>query len=189
MRSHPIGTGPFKFIEFKPNERITVALNPDYWKRGRPLLDGIEYTIIPNRSTAVLAFIAGQFDMTFPFEVSIPLLKDIKTQSPDAICDLAPGNASTNLIVNRDKPPFDNPEIRRAMSLSLDRKAFIDILYQGQGDVGGAMQPPPAGLWGLPAEELKTLPGYNPDAEKNRAEARKIMEKLGYSADKRLPVK
>src|SRR3984893_8497055 len=82
MRTNPIGTGPFKFIEFKPNERITVARNPDYWKKGRPYLDGIEYTIIPNRSTAVLAFIAGKFDMTFPFEVSIPLLKDIKSQAP-----------------------------------------------------------------------------------------------------------
>src|SRR6266851_7669772 len=55
MRSQPIGTGPFKFVEFKPNERITVARNPNYWKPGRPYLDGIEYTIIPNRSTAVLA--------------------------------------------------------------------------------------------------------------------------------------
>src|SRR6266436_577791 len=186
MRSHPIGTGPFKFIEFKPNERITVALNPNYWKKGRPFLDGIEYTIIPNRSTAVLAFIAGQFDMTFPYEVSIPLLKDIQTQAPNAICDLAPGNASTNLIVNRDKPPFDNPEIRRAMMLSLDRKAFIDILAEGQGDIGGAMQPPPAGIWGIPSELLKTVPGYDPDVGNNRAQARAIMEKLGYGPDNRL---
>ena len=169
MRTHPIGTGPFKFVEFKPNERIVVARNPDYWKKGRPYLDGIEYTIIPNRSTAILAFIAGNFDMTFPFEVSIPLLKDIKTQAPQAICDLAPGNASTNLILNRDKPPFDNPEIRRAMMLSLDRKSFIDILAEGQGDIGGAMQPPPAGIWGMPPELLKTVPGYDPDVRQNRA--------------------
>src|SRR5438445_6506109 len=101
MRSRPISTGPFKFVEFKPNESIRVARNPEYWKKGRPYLDGIEYTIIPNRSTAILAFIAGKFDMTFPFEVSIPLLKDIKTQAPQAVCDLVPGNASANLIVNR----------------------------------------------------------------------------------------
>src|SRR3984893_10123962 len=44
MRQRPIGTGPFKFVEFKPNERITVTRNPDYWKAGRPYLDGIEYT-------------------------------------------------------------------------------------------------------------------------------------------------
>ncbi len=186
MRTHPIGTGPFKFVEFKPNERITVARNLDYWKNGRPYLDGIEYTIIPNRSTAVLAFIAGKFDMTFPFEVSIPLLKDIKSQAPQAICDLAPGNASTNLIINRDRPPFDNPEIRRAMMLSLDRKSFIGILAEGQGDIGGAMQPPPAGIWGMPPELLKTVPGYDPDVEKNRAQARTLMEKSGYGADNRL---
>jgi peptide/nickel transport system substrate-binding protein len=46
MRQHPIGTGPFKFGEFKPNEYIKVTRNPDYWKKGRPYLDGIEYTML-----------------------------------------------------------------------------------------------------------------------------------------------
>src|SRR5437016_4313121 len=67
MRQHPIGTGPFKFVEFKPNEHIKVAKNPDYWKPERPYLDAIEYTIVPNRSTAILGFVAGQFDVTWPF--------------------------------------------------------------------------------------------------------------------------
>src|SRR6476619_2489694 len=78
MRTHPIGTGPFKFVEFKANESIKLTRNTDYWRKGRPYLDGIEFTIITNRSTAILAFIAGKFDMTFPTEVSIPLLKDVK---------------------------------------------------------------------------------------------------------------
>jgi peptide/nickel transport system substrate-binding protein len=56
MRQHPIGTGPFKFVEFKPNESIKVARNADYWKKDRPYLDGIEWTIIRNMSTATLAF-------------------------------------------------------------------------------------------------------------------------------------
>jgi peptide/nickel transport system substrate-binding protein len=51
MRRHPIGTGPFKFVEFKPNQSITVTRNPDYWKPGRPYLDGVEYTIIKDLST------------------------------------------------------------------------------------------------------------------------------------------
>ena len=186
MRQHPIGTGPFKFVGFEPNQSITVTRNPDYWKPGHPYLDGIEWTIIKDLSTRTLAFIAGKGDLLYG--VTIPQLKDIKSQRPDAICDVVPANVSRNLLVNRDKPPFDNPEIRRAMSLSLDRKTFIDILYEGQGDIGGAMQPPPAGLWGLPAEQLQTLPGYTPDVEKNRAESREIMQKLGYSPDKRLPV-
>ena len=57
MRQHPIGTGPFKFVAFKLNEYVKVTRNPDYWKKDRPLLDGVEYTIIKNLSTAVLAFV------------------------------------------------------------------------------------------------------------------------------------
>src|SRR5438105_3516006 len=52
MRTAPVGTGPFKFVEFKQNESIKLARNPDYWRKDRPYLDGLEYTIIPNRSTA-----------------------------------------------------------------------------------------------------------------------------------------
>ena len=189
MRQHPIGTGPFKFVEFKPNERIKLARNPDYWKPGRPYLDGIEYTIIPNRSTAILAFTAGQFDLTFPYEVTVPLLKDVKSQAPHAVCDLVSTNASTNLLVNREAPPFDKPELRRALALALDRRSFIDILAEGQGDIGGAMQPPPAGVWGMPADLLTTVPGYSPDVAKNRSEAREIMTRLGYGPDRRLAIK
>ena len=189
MRTKPVGTGPFKFVEFKTNESIKVVRNPDYWKKGRPYLDGIEYTIIPNRSTAILAFIAGKFDMTFPTEVSIPLLKDVKSQAPKAVCKVAPTNVSTNLIVNRDAPPFDNADLRKAMALTLDRKAFVTILSEGQADIGAAMLPPPEGVWGMPPEILKTIPGYGPDIKANRDEARKLMQKAGYGPDKRLKVK
>jgi peptide/nickel transport system substrate-binding protein len=188
MRQHPIGTGPFKFVEFKPNESIRLTRNPDYWKPGLPYLDGIEYTVSRNRSTIILAFIAGQYDLTFAGSVSVPLMHDIENQRKDAICILPGGSVSTNLIVNFTKPPFDNPDLRRAVALTLDRKAFIDILQQGQGDIGAQMLPPPEGLWGMPPEMLATLPGYGPDIAKNRAESRRIMETLGYGPDKRLAV-
>src|SRR3984893_3960074 len=165
MRQHPIGTGPFKFVAFKPNEYIKVARNPDYWKKGRPYLDGIEYTIIKNLSTAVLALVSGTFDMAFPYSLTVPLLKDVKSQMPQAMCEMGPVGLNRGLIVNRDKPPFDNPELRQAMGLSLDRRAFIDILTEGEGDVGGVMQPPPAGLWGMPPDMLQTLPGYGPNIQ------------------------
>src|SRR5215472_7274887 len=188
MRSHPIGTGPFKLIEFKPNEVIRVARNPDYWKPGRPYLDGIEWTIIKDVSTRVLAFVIGKSDLFSPYGVTIPLLKDIKDQAPQAICEVTASNVNRTLMANRDKPPFDNPELRRAMTLTLDRKAFIDIITEGQGDIGAAMLPPPEGVWGMPPEMLQTLPGYDPDIAKNRAEARKIMQRLGYGPDKHLAI-
>jgi peptide/nickel transport system substrate-binding protein len=189
MRQHPIGTGPFKFVAYQPNEFIKLTRNDHYWRADRPYLDGIEWTIIPNRSTAMLAFVAGRFDVTFPFGLTVPLMKNIQAETPQAICEVAPANQSTNLIVNRDAPPFDNPDIRRALALTLDRKAFIDILADGQGDIGGAMQPPPQGVWGLPADMLKTLPGYDPNVGKNRSEARKLMEAAGYGPNNRLAVK
>ena len=120
-----------------------------------------------------------KFDMTTPYNLTIPLMRDIQSQAPDAICELTPTNVSRNLIVNRDKPPFDNPDVRRALALTLDRKAFIDTINEGKADIGGAMLPPPKGIWGMPPEMLKTLPGYGPDVATNRAAARKIMEEHG----------
>jgi peptide/nickel transport system substrate-binding protein len=148
MRSHPIGTGPFKFVEFKPNEVIKVSRNPDYWKKGHPYLDGIEYTIFKNPSTGVMAFAAGNVDFTSPYFLQIPVLKDLKSQAPDAICELTPSNVNRNAMFNRGAPPFNNPELLRAAALSVDRKAFIDILTEGKGNIGGAMLPPPEGVWG-----------------------------------------
>ena len=189
MRTQPIGTGPYKFVEFKQNEALKLAKNPDYWKKGLPYLDGIEFPVIANRSTAVLAFVTGRVDMTFPTALTVANEKDIKAQAPNAICELKSTNVSTNLIINRDVAPFNNPDLRNAMVLALDRKSFVDILFQGDADIGGSLLPPPAGVWGLPADMLKTLPGYGDDVQKNRAEARKTMEKLGYGPDKKLKLK
>jgi peptide/nickel transport system substrate-binding protein len=189
MRSHPIGTGPFKFVEFKPNESIKLTRNPDYWKPGRPYLDGIEYTIIKEIATRNLAFFAGKFDVTSPYGVTVPTLKDFASQAPQAICEVTATNVNRTMIINSSAPPFDNSDLRRAMALSLDRKAFIDIITDGQGDIGGAMLPPPEGVWGMPPELLQKLTGYDPDVAKNRAEGRRIMQKLGYGPDNRLQVK
>src|SRR5438309_3383350 len=182
MRQQPIGTGPFKFIEYKPNEHIRVVKNPDYWKPGRPYLDAIEYTIIPNTGTRLLAFSAGKLDLIW---ATPPLLKDVKEQAPQAKCDLVMDNNSRDLLINRAVPPFDNIELRRAIALSLDRPAFIQILAEGQGAVGGSILPPPDGVWGMTPDVLQTLPGYGADIAKNRAEARDIMQELGYGPDKR----
>ncbi|MDI1286833.1 MAG: ABC transporter substrate-binding protein [Reyranella sp.] len=189
MRTKPIGTGPFKIADWKQKEIVRLTRNPDYFKKGKPYLDGIDFSIVPARATAILGFVTNRYDMTAPYAVTIPLLKDMKTQSPKAICEVASMNNNTNLIVNREAPPFDNPDVRRAMLLSLDRKTFIDIINQGEADIGGVMEPAPNGVWGLPKAMYDTIPGYGPDVQKNRAEAREIMKKLGYGPDKKLKLK
>jgi len=176
-------------VDFKRNESIKLVKNPDYWKKGRPYLDAIDWKIVPNRSTRLLGFGAGEFDMTFDSDVTFPLLADIKAQKPDAVCEARPTNVNSNILINRDSAPFNSPELRHALVLALDIKAFNDILAQGHDLDGAAMLPPPQGVWGMPKDMLAGLPGHAPDLEASRAEARKIMEKLGYGPGKPLKVK
>src|SRR5260370_16290780 len=150
MRSKPIVTGQFKVVDFKRNESIKLVKNPDYWKKGRPYLDAIDWKIVPNRSTRMLGFGAGEYDMTFDSDVTFPLLKDVKAQKPDAVCEARPTNVNSNILINRDAAPFDNPQIRQAMVLALDNSAFADILSQGNDLDGAVMLPPPAGFWRMP---------------------------------------
>ncbi len=186
MRSKPIGTGPFKVSSFSEFQNIRLARNPDYWKTGRPYLDGIDFTIVNNPSTAILSFVAGRFDMTFPWEVTPLQSKFVKKEAPSAICETTSMNLNVNLLVNRTVPPFDKPEMRRALVLAIDRKPLVEQLTDGQAVVGGTMQPPPDGVWGLPPDVLAVVPGYGPDVAKNRAEARAIMAKMGYGPNNHL---
>lgn len=189
MRTNPIGTGAFKFVSFKANESITVTKNENYFKKGLPYLDGMEWKIIKSRSTRVLAFSAGEFDMTFLTDVSIPLLKDVKATAPNAICEVVATGVTVNLIVNSASAPFDNPDIRLAMALTIDRDAFITILSEGQFQRGTAMLPAPEGRWAMPEEMLANVPGYGPDVAGSRAKALKLMEAAGHTKDNPLRIK
>jgi peptide/nickel transport system substrate-binding protein len=189
MRTKPVGTGPFKFVAFNSNTSIKLTKNTDYWKPGLPYLDGVEVSIIGNRSTRVLAFAANEFDLTFVADITVPLIGDVLARSPKARCDLVPTGVSTNLLVNREKPPFDSEKLRQAMTLALDRQGTIDIVSSGKADIAGAMMPLPEGAWGMPQDMLMALPGYGGELSARRAEARKIMEGLGYGPSKRLKVK
>ena len=189
MRTKPVGTGPFRFVEFKRGESVRLVRNPDYWKKDRPYLEEITFRMIDSRATRMLAFATGDYDITFPSDVSVPLMKDIKARAPNAICETTATGTQINLMVNRVNPPFDNPDIRKAMSLALDRKPFNTILMEGLARMGGAMLAKPEGEWGMAPEMVTSLTGYGPDSEKNIAEAQAIMQKLGYSDAKPLQIK
>jgi peptide/nickel transport system substrate-binding protein len=189
MRTKPIGTGPFRFEAFESNVVVKLTKNPNYWRPGRPYLDGVEFRIIGSRATRILAFGANEFDLTFVVDVTAPLVGDVMARSPKATCAMVSTGVSTNLLVNRGRAPFDSEELRKAMVLALDRQAMIDILSLGKSTIAGAMLPPPEGVWGMPPEAVTKLPGYGGDMAARRAQAREIMGRLGYGPDKRLKVK
>ena len=187
MRQKPIGTGPYKFVEYKPNELIRVAKNTDYWKPGLPYLDGIEYRIVPSHATRTLAFVAGQFNVTGPSDVTPVIEKDIRSQMPKAVCETYASAGSSHVMINHTAPQMQDPRVRLAISLALDRNVFIASQH-GHGRVGGAMMSQPYGVWGLSPAQLENLPGFGKDVEKSRAEARKLMEEAGYGPNKKLKV-
>jgi peptide/nickel transport system substrate-binding protein len=189
MRTRPIGTGPFKFAEFKRGDSIRVTRNPDYFKPGRPYLDEITFKIVESQATRLLAFHTGDFDITFPSDVHVPLFKDLQARTPNATCQMVTTGTLTTLLVNRLREPFDRQEIRDALTLAIDRNAMNTILLEGKGLIGGAMLPKPQGEWGMPKEVLETLPGYGPDLAKNLAEAKELMKKAGYSETSPLKLK
>ena len=182
MRTRPVGTGPFRFAEFKQNEGMRITRNPDYWRAGRPYLDAIEWTIMTSRATGMLALQSGRFDLSFAADWPVHIGNEVKTQAPAVTCEAQTTNTQANLLVNRDRAPFDNPDIRRAMNLAIDRAAFISVIGRGEARMGAMMLPPPAGVWGMPESELAQVEGYEPDATARRAKAQALMGKLGYSA-------
>jgi peptide/nickel transport system substrate-binding protein len=189
MRTKPIGTGPFKLVEFKRGDSIRLVRNPDYFRKDRPYLDEVTYRVVDNRATRLLAFSTGEFDITFPSDLTVALINDVKARAPQAICEMTYSGVQANLMVNRANPPFDNPDLRKAMSLAIDRKPFNTILMEGQGLLGGAMLPKPVGDWGMPDEMVSQLTGFGADTKKNIGDAQAIMQKLGYSEEKPLPIK
>ena len=189
MRTKPIGTGPFKLAEFRRGDMIRLTRNPDYWKKDLPYLDEVTFKTIENRATRILAFSTGEFDITFPSDITIPLMKDVKNQAPQAICEVVPTGTLTSLLINRNAPPFDNPDLRKAAALALDRASMNTILLEGKGLIGGAMLPKPVGEWGMPPDVLASLPGYGSDLAKNIADAQALMKKAGYSESNPLKVK
>ena len=168
MRQHPIGTGPFKFVEFKPNKSVKVVRNPDYWRPGLPYLDGIEYKIVRNRSTAILAFIAGNYDLTFAGSVTVPLMHDIQSQR-------APGDLRVAGRERQHQPHRQSLEAALRQSRTAPGDGADDrpqIVYRHpdprhraarRRDAAAGRQ---GGIWGMPKEMLAKLPGYDPDVKR-----------------------
>ena len=98
MRTKPVGTGPFKFVEFKQNEGIKLTKNKDYWKKGRPYLDGIEFTIVPNRGTAMLSTSALRLRSRADRNSSMAM-----SRAPKPPCTLTTASSASNAVAKSPK--------------------------------------------------------------------------------------
>jgi peptide/nickel transport system substrate-binding protein len=130
---HPVGTGPFKFVEWIENDRIVLERNPDYFAMGAdgkalPYLDRLTMQLIRESSTAVGALMAGEVDGMdlIPFQF-VPMLEKNPAIS---VVGGVEGNY-TYIGMNNRKPPFDDEALRQAVSFAIDRTPIIQQAYFG----------------------------------------------------------
>ena len=186
-RSRCIGTGPFKFKEWKRGQSVELVRNPDYFVKDRPYLDGVRYTVIVERGTRVAALQAGQIDVAYPGETTLAIAEQLKNAVPGMVFTETASNVSENLLLNTRKPPFDNIKVRRALSFAIDRRTYTQTVHRGAAVVGASLAPKPWGVWGLLDRDLGQLPGYG-GAAAGRAQARKLLAEAGFGPSNPLKV-
>ena len=186
-RSRCVGTGPFKFKEWKRGQSVELVRNPDYFVKGRPYIDGVRYTVIVERGTRVAALQAGQIDVAYPGETTLSIAEQLKKAVPGMVFTETASNVSENLLLNTRKPPFDNLQVRRALSFAIDRRIYTRTVHRGAAVIGASLAPKPWGVWGLLDRDLGQLPGYG-GAAAGRAQARKLLAEAGFGPSNPLRV-
>lgn len=131
--TNPVGTGPFKFVEWVRGSRFVAAKNPDYWQKGKPYLDQVVLRGIQNTETLQAAFQSGQSDIIL--QPSFQFVSQMKKDKKYTV--LQPGGFGYDgVYMNLTEPPFDDPNIRRAVAMSMDRELLKKTLMFGIPELG-----------------------------------------------------
>jgi peptide/nickel transport system substrate-binding protein len=170
-KKNPVGSGPFKFVEWVPNDRIVLEKNASYWDESRRAkVDKIIFKPVTEMQTRLSQVLAGDVDLVYDFALSeVPRMQADKrvvvTLNP-------PAEQSFAMYLNMRKPPFNKVEMRQAMGWALDREAFFKNFQSGIGSTVGN-SPLTDTHW---AYEPKTADAYKYDTDK----VGQLLEKAGY---------
>ncbi|HSF28905.1 MAG TPA: ABC transporter substrate-binding protein [Candidatus Tectomicrobia bacterium] len=173
-----IGTGPFLLERYEPNVKTIFRRNPDYFRPGVPYVDGVEWLVMDDESTALAVYRTGQIDAG-PWNnwaVRQPDLEALKRTHPHLrFQDFLATNAQT-IWMRTDQPPFTDVRVRRAISHAIDRQGMIEAVWM-RGEPSPAV---PRGLteWSLPIEQLGEGARYYRYDPK---EARRLLAEAGYA--------
>jgi peptide/nickel transport system substrate-binding protein len=163
---HPVGTGAFKFVEWKPNQEVVLEANADYWGK-KPSVKRAIVRNIKDNSQRVAALKAGE---VHGIEGINP--DDLKTLRADSNLQvlLRPTNTTGYVAFNYKVKEFQDKRVRQALAHAINKKAIVDALYGGTGLVATQFQPPP--LWGY-NKEIK-------DYEYSTAKAQDLLKQAGF---------
>ena len=169
LNAKPVGTGPFKFVSYEPRSAIKFQRNPDYFEKGKPYFDAMEYRIISDITALTDALLSGVVN----FSNEIPPKDFAKVKgTPGLAAVTLEGSRYNWLLLNNTKKPFDNPKVRQAVSFAIDRQALVDGAFFGLATpiVGGVI---PQWNWGY-ADLKFVAPKGDP------AKAKALLAEAGY---------
>ena len=174
-----VGTGPYKLESYDRQKGVSYVRNPDYWQPGRPGADKVRVVWPLEASAMMAAFVAKQVDLV---KVQDKAQFDVlQRQVPDMKHFSFVDDANDEVFMKLDHPPFDDPRVRRALHLALDRQQMVQVITFGQG----IMNPPAVNGgrkgWVLSQEELGRLPGWRQPKDADLAEARRLLAEAGHS--------
>jgi peptide/nickel transport system substrate-binding protein len=128
-----IGTGPFKLVSYEPSRLTVLERNPDYYDPARPYLDRVEVHLFPDQTARTSALIGGQIDLM----LSVATTEYERLKSTPKVTALRTSSGQfLNVNMGCDQKPFDDVRVRRALSLTLDRQALVDLVAEGLGSEG-----------------------------------------------------
>lgn len=156
-----IGTGPFRYKAYEPGVKVQVVRNPDYFIKGMPYLDGIDFMIIPDAEARMTGLRSGQLDMVeyIEFQAMPALRKDPNIYIPEGR-----GFYGSRLLFDLSLPPTNDVRVRRALNYAVDRKTIVDAVLAGEGaPIWGGVVPP--GRFGH-ATEISAHYSYDPKKAK-----------------------
>ncbi len=155
----PVTSGPFKFVDWKPGDRVVLARNEHYYLEGTPHFEGLEYRYVPDDNTRVSMLMAGELDVCL--FVPAPRMAELKAAGYRA--DPEPASATYDMLINHDKEPFNDQKFCQAVSYGIDRKAINDAVTMGLGTPAKSVMSPVLNHFD------KSLPELTRDVEKAKA--------------------
>ena len=180
FKKNVVGSGPFKFKRYTPGSTFEGERNPDYFVKDRPYLNGYKFFVSTETSVRAAAIRSGRAYIEFR-DLPQSEVDSIKKQLGDkVVVQHTPFVINFGVAINNTVKPFTDVRVRKALTLGIDRYTGGKVLHQltGLKDVGGLTRP--GTEWAMSPAELEKFPGFGRDAEKNRAEAKKLLAEAGY---------
>ena len=139
LATAPSGTGPFKLKSFTPGDRVELDKNTAYFVPGVPQLDAVVLRIMPESAAQAAAIENGEVDLVW--NLPLEAIEQFK-KNPNIAIDSVPTSTWDGIIMNGAHKPFDDPRVRRAISLAIDKKAMVELALFGYGTPTHTMIPP-----------------------------------------------